>query len=110
MLVNDETMMATGTTQLDNKILWRIIRALELVKMIEGEMRHSKDVSELKMEQLHKEVDELKTLVKEKEKRSEEDSNEQVRARSATQVALIQALPALFGGALMYLLTKWLGG
>lgn len=105
---------------LDSYIIERIIRALELVSDMGSKLallekatdRHNK-ILEGNGDSLPTQVRLLREAVMDLEKTWDEKkraTSEEVKGQWAYRVAVVQALPATIGGALMYMLTKWLGG
>jgi hypothetical protein len=74
--------------------------------VLDGSLEHKIDSLPLQIRLLRETVDQLqKALITKREVLVEE-----VKSKSLVRIAAIQTLPALLGGSIMYLLTKWLGG
>lgn len=111
---------SSAPSQLDSYIIERIIRALELVTEMGAKMsvleqtqsRHARvldgDGESLPTQVvlLRKEVQGLRELWEEKDDLAQTNA----KGRWDAKIALIQAVPALIGGALVVAVTKWLGG
>ena len=112
--------MPPTPSQLDSYIIERIIRALELVTEMGAKLailektadRHAKvlegngDSLPIQVGLLRKEVQLLRETWEEKDELGQVN----VKGRWDLKIAIVQSIPALIGGALVVLVTKWIGG